>query len=302
MFRGLILALMVMPLSVSYCIAEENTSELIVAEVNGSPLYVGQILKLLPEKGVSDTSIKETLEKMIVEELAFQKAKKLGLKPEERKIKNAIVELRMDLGEEAFRDYLKKEGLSEESLGHMIERKLLIEMLYADEVVKRVVIPEEDIRAEYERQKERFKFPEKVVVVDLKFLKDSEESMKKADLLLSKIKNEYNGEPWRLVQDGTFIINQIRLNRTRQRELYEEAKRLKPGELSGVIKASDGLHIIKLVEYSEERYPSLEEMRVYLEGELFPAALKRREKEWREELKKNAEIKIFEERLKNIER
>lgn len=300
MIRGLILSLIVITLPVTWCFA--GNPDIIVAEINGSPVYMSRLLRVLSGRAVSDVSIKEALDNIITEELAFQKAKKLGLRPEERKIKNAIVELRIDLGEEGFSDYLKKEGLSEDALALLIEKKMLVEMLYAQEVVKRVMIPEDHIRAEYEKQKERFKLPEKVVVVDVRFLKDSEDSMKKAEDLLLRIKDEYNGDPWRLVQDGTFIINQIRLNRIKQKELYEVAKRLDVGGLSGIIKAPDGLHIIKLVEYSPERYPSLEEMRVYLEGRLFPDALKKREMTWKEELRKEAEIKIYEERLGDLVR
>ncbi len=302
MIRGFFLTLIVISLSVVQCLAGEESSEIIVAEINGSPVDMSRLLRLLPHKGVSDASIKEALDNIITEELAFQKARKLGLRPDQKKIKNAIVELKIELGEEGFRDYLKKEGLSEETLTLLIEKKMLIEMLYAEEVVKRVVISEEEIRTKYDEVKEMFKLPEKVVVVDVRFLQDTEESMKKAESLLAKIKVEYNGDPWRLVQDGTFIINQIRLNRVKQRELYEEAKKLNIGRLSGIIRAPDGLHIIKLVEYSPERYPSLDEMRVYLEGRLFPDALKKREKEWREELRKEAEIKIYDERLRDLER
>lgn len=302
MIRGLILTLIVISLSIAQCLAGEGPSEIIVAEINGSPVYMSRLLRLLPDKAVSDASIKEALDNIITEELAFQKARKLGLRPEQRKIKNAIVELKMDLGDEGFREFLKKEGLSEEGIALLIEKKMLIEMLYAEEVVKRVVISEDDIRTEYEKEKERFKLPEKVVVVDVRFLEATEESVKRAESLLAKIKAEYNGDPWRLVQDGTFIINQLRLNRVKQRELYEEAKKLNIGGLSGIIKAPDGLHIIKLVEYSDERYPSPDEMRVYLEGRLFPDALKKREKEWREELRKEAEIKIYEERFRDLKR
>ncbi|MCX7793172.1 MAG: peptidyl-prolyl cis-trans isomerase [Thermodesulfovibrionales bacterium] len=304
MIRFFIMGLIIVLLLAHTISAEERLPEAVVAEINGNPVYLSNFLNLLSQKVGSSSvdSVREILENIIIEELAFQRAKKLGMTVDEKNVKNAIMELKIGLGERGFSDYLKKEGLSEESLYSLIERKLLLEMLYVEEVIKKVVITEDDIKADYEKEKGKFKLPEKVIVVDLRFLKDTDDMEKKAELLLTKIKNEYNGDPWRLVQDGTFIINQIRLNREKHKELYEEAKKLKPGELSGLIKSTDGLHIIKLVDYSGERYPSLEEMRVYLENRLFPNALKKRELEWKEELKKGAEIKIYEERLKVLER
>jgi len=194
---------------------------------------------------------------------------------------------------------MKKNKLNEEKLRYLIERKILIEMLYAEEVIKKVIISEEDIIKEYEIQKKKFRLPERIIVVDVKFLlkPDATDSIGKALALRHKIINELNGDVWRLIQDGTFIVSQIRLNKEKQKELYDVARGLKIGEISDIIKASDGLHIIKLIEHEEERYPTLDEMRSYLEGQLYPSAVEKRKKEWREELRKGASIKVYEENL-----
>jgi len=299
----LVVSIFAFNLKIPYVYSVDDPSRIIIAEVNSHPVYLDSLLRVLnrskEDKTDNKKSIMDLLDELIYEELAFQKAKERGLKADERSINNALIELKMDLGEKGFEDYMKKNNLSEEKLRYLIERKILIEMLYAEEVIKKVIISEEDIIKEYEIQKKKFRLPERIIVVDVKFLlkPDATDSIGKALALRHKIINELNGDVWRLIQDGTFIVSQIRLNKEKQKELYDVARGLKIGEISDIIKTSDGLHIIKLIEHEEERYPTLDEMRSYLEGQLYPSAVEKRKKEWREELRKGASIKVYEENL-----
>ncbi len=299
----LVVSIFAFNLKIPHVYSVDDPSRIIIAEVNSHPLYLDSLLRVLnrsmEDKTDNKKRITDLLDELIYEELAFQKAKERGLRADERSINNALIELKMNLGEKGFEDYMKKNNLSEEKLRYLIERKILIEMLYAEEVIKKVIISEEDIIKEYEIQKKRFRLPERIIVVDVKFLlkPDATDSIEKALALRHKIINELNGDVWRLIQDGTFIVSQIRLNKEKQKELYDVARGLKMGEISDIIKVSDGIHIIKLIEHEEERYPTLDEMRFYLEGQLYPSAVEKREKEWREELRKGASIKVYEENL-----
>ncbi len=299
----LVVSIFAFNLKIPHVYSVDDPSRIIIAEVNSHPLYLDSLLRVLnrsmEDKTDNKKRIMDLLDELIYEELAFQKAKERGLRADERSINNTLIELKMNLGEKGFEDYMNKNNLSEEKLRYLIERKILIEMLYAEEVIKKVIISEEDIIKEYEIQKKRFRLPERIIVVDVKFLlkPDATDSIEKALALRHKIINELNGDVWRLIQDGTFIVSQIRLNKEKQKELYDVARGLKIGEISDIIKVSDGIHIIKLIEHEEERYPTLDEMRFYLEGQLYPSAVEKREKEWREELRKGASIKVYEENL-----
>jgi len=299
----LVVSIFAFNLKIPHVYSVDDPSRIIIAEVNSHPLYLDSLLRVLnrsmEDKTDNKKRITDLLDELIYEELAFQKAKERGLRADERSINNTLIELKMNLGEKGFEDYMKKNNLSEEKLRYLIERKILIEMLYVEEVIKKVIISEEDIIKEYEIQKKRFRLPERIIVVDVKFLlkPDATGSIEKALALRHKIINELNGDVWRLIQDGTFIVSQIRLNKEKQKELYDVARGLKIGEISDIIKVSDGIHIIKLIEHEEERYPTLDEMRFFLEGQLYPSAVKKREKEWREELRKGASIKVYEENL-----
>ena len=83
-------------------------------------------------------------------------------------------------------------------------------LIYNREVLDQVAVPEEQLKAEYEKEKDRYMKPEKVTVVDVYLLKDEgKASQKKAKELLKKIKADPNKDPWKLVLDGTFMVRNI---------------------------------------------------------------------------------------------
>ncbi len=105
---------------------------------------------------------------------------------------------------------------------------------------------------------------------------------------------EKDQNPWNLALDGTFIVRDYEINKDREPELYEEAKKIQRGDLSGVIRTPDSFHIIKLKEFSPEKRPTFEEAKGYLEGRLKVKAERKRLEEWKAELEKEATIEIIE--------
>jgi parvulin-like peptidyl-prolyl isomerase len=155
----------------------------------------------------------------------------------------------------------------------------------------KVNVPEEEVRAEYEKEKYRYILPEKISVVDVWVIKnEGKASQKKAKELLNKIKAEPNQDPYKsLVLDGSFIVRDLKIKKD-QKELYEAAKKLAPGELSGVITMPSELHIIKLEKYSPERQATYDEVKDKVGLKFKVPAQEQRMKEWEEELKKGAKI------------
>jgi parvulin-like peptidyl-prolyl isomerase len=87
-------------------------------------------------------------------------------------------------------------------------------------------------------------------------------------------------------------VRNVDILKDKQKELYAAARKLKAGGLSGVIKTSDGLHIIKLKTYSPERQLSFDEARGSLEGKFRVEAQQKRLEEWGRELRTNAKIEL----------
>ena len=68
---------------------------------------------------------------------------------------------------------------------------------------------------------------------------------------------------------------------------------MQPGDLSSVIKAADGLHIMTLKSASPERQLTFEEVKKSLEGKFIITARQDRLREWERELKRDAAIEIM---------
>jgi parvulin-like peptidyl-prolyl isomerase len=282
--------------------AKIEAKKIIVAKVNGSELTMDQLITLmnrLAERSDGQETMEEhkkrALDKLVLQELAYQQAKTKGLKIGTDKIDMAIDNLKANMTEgEDYNEYLKQHNFTEPELRTQIERSLLIELDYAREVLDKVTVPEAQVRAEYERVKHLFVQPEKVSALDVFIIKnEGKVSQKKANELLKKIKADPNKDPWKLTLDGTFILRNIEIKKDREPELYKAAKKLKPEELSGVIKAQSGFHIIKLRDYSPERQLTFDETKSRLEGRFMVAAQEKRTQEWEEELKKGANIELM---------
>jgi parvulin-like peptidyl-prolyl isomerase len=284
--------------------AVSETENLVVGRVNGTALTMDAFIRMmntLPPKVPATPA--ETLEErkaraldsLVLLELAYQRAHKLGLNAGPESIEIGMDNLRNSIGtEKEYKEYLAQQHMTEEDVRSQIERGLTIERIYAAEVVDKVTIPEEDSKKEFEKEKQYIKQPEKVKVIDVHLFKDEgEASQKKAQNLIKKIKAEPKQDPMRLKLDGTFTVQRTTLRPDKHKELYEAAKKMKPEELSGAIKTPNGIHIIKLESYTPERPLTFEEAKPLMEERLKGPALKKLTAEWEQELKKGAAIELF---------
>lgn len=174
------------------------------------------------------------LEQMIMEALLLQEARRRGLE-NDKEVKQLI--------REAHRQIL---------FGR------LVEVLRSE---KPVQVPEEEIAKYYEEHRADFAQPDSIRASHI--LTADEESAKKA---LARIKA---GEPFAKVAEemstdpsranggdiGFFAKGQV------IPEFEEACKRLKPGEVSDVVKSSLGWHVIQVTEKREARERALDEVK-----------------------------------------
>lgn len=199
-----------------------------------------------------------------------------------------------------FKKYLQDEMTTEDRLRASIERDMLVEAIFTKEVFEKVSVSESALKESYERDIDKYRQDEKMIVTDVVFLLDinDEASFKKAEEILQSIKADKDKNPWKLQTDGSFIVRNIEMmeekDREREREIYEVAKGLKKGEISDVIKLSDSIHIIKLIEYVPYRQFTFEEVKNSIMNRLRNEAAQKRVREWEEELKRDAKIEIIE--------
>lgn len=248
------------------------------------------------EEESSETVRRQAITLLILQELAYQKANAIGLNVEQERVEKAIRELKKRLGtEEEYRKFLERDMLTEEELAAKVKKNIAFDLLFEKEVPGTIVITEEDLRNEYERQKGRYFSPEKIVIADVIFFLDTTDadSRSRAEEVLAKISSLNDRNPRDLVPDGTFIVREMELRKTQEPELYEEAKKLKPGELSGVFNASDNYHIIKLEKYTQEKLVPFEKAKKGLELQMRYEIRQKKTREWEAEMRKGATIEIL---------
>ena len=284
----------------------KEARKVVVATVNGAPINIDSLIRMMNRLAVKNLpnqtpepagELKQrALDRLIQQELAYQKAKADGLKPEEKYIDEAMANLRESFGgEKEYAEFLKQQNVTESELREQTDRSLTIELIIAREVNNKASVPEDELRKEYDREKQNYMVPEKVSVIDVAFIvkRDNDKnSSRKANTILRKLRADKDKDPWKLVLDGTFIIRTIDISSNKEKELYTAAKKLKVGGLSGVIKASDGLHIIKLRDYQPERTPPFDQAKTAIEGKFKPQARQKRLEEWERELRQDAKIEI----------
>ncbi len=285
----------------------EEAKKIIVARVNGTDITKQSLINIMKRWRAREGAAAETpegkaslrqkaLQRLIFEELAYQKATAEGLKAEPADVDQSVADLRIKLGgPEKFEEFLKEEGLSEKEMRSDVARGLVLQRIFKREISDKVTVSKEEIERAYEKEKDKFLLAEKVVVIDILFFLDPEAdaSVRKAEKVLKMIQDEKDKDPMKLVPDGTFIAQEMELNKTKQKKLYKEAKKLKAGELSGIIKIDGSLHILKLKEYAPERQFTLDDMKEYLEMSIGSQARLQRMHEWEKELRKGATIEIL---------
>jgi parvulin-like peptidyl-prolyl isomerase len=239
---------------------------------------------------------KEALNQLILQELAYQKAKSEGLIVEEQEIDKVIANVREKLGDEGkYREFLDKEGISENELRMRVQKNILLKRIFTSAIRGNIAVPEDALKKEYEQDKEKYTTPEKIAVVDVVFFlrTDDADSLKKAEEILKKIQEDKDKNPSNLVTDGTFAVRDMDIKEGKETDIYNEARKLKVGELSGVFLSSGTFHIIKLKEYSPLKQFTFEEVKGGLERKYRAEVRKKRLLEWEAELKKNAKIEIM---------
>lgn len=286
----------------------EESKKVVVARVNGeairmntlidsinqiAPKYVSSPKEITPE--IDQKVRKEAIDILIFRELALQEAVKRGMKVQPERVSDTLNQLRANAGsEEVFKKRLEMEGKTEDSLRKEIERNVLFDMIAEKEILSRVRVDEKRLREVYEKNRNKYRSPESFDIEDVVIMKDSDDTamMKKAKYLLSQIK-KVNNDFSKLPQDGTFLFRRGTIIREEYPHLFEASARLKPGDLSDVIREDDGLHLIKVTGRQPASQLSFEEARPLIESELKSPLIEKRKQDWEEQLRKNAKIEII---------
>ncbi|MCK9365373.1 MAG: peptidylprolyl isomerase [Syntrophales bacterium] len=289
-----------------------------VAKVNGVAISQREVdeavASLLPQasyhRNVTPEKIKElekkALENLIQEELFYRGALKKGYKAGKDAVNKRLAEIvKKYPSRKAYREALKKYGLTEGDVRKKLDHIMLAELFLKEEVYKKSELKDTELRAYYQKNREKFQKPEAMrlshilIRVPPEAPRDEKEKLKKkAEDLLQRLKKgedfqklawDNSDDPSRVKGGDLGVVHRGRL----EPDVENPAFSLKKGELSGVVTSIYGHHIFKAVEKFPPQQLKFEEVKEKLKKELEQKAVEKRLADLLMSLKENAKIEVY---------
>ena len=254
---------------------------------------------------------KNILNQLIENELILQEAKKRAkddkdLNIPEEKIDEAIAAIIKNYpSKEAFMKTLEKEKMTMKEFRENIKNQLIAKKLTAKEISARIMVTPKDIIERYNKNKEKYIQPAEYHIYHIQINKTGdEEKDKELKKMLEEIAskttdansfqqyaikysqgaNRENGGDMGFIKKGTLI-----------KELDSQIEKMKPGTVSPVIETNIGYHLLFLDAVKKKTYIPLKDVWKKIESEIYFERAEKIRRQWINELKKKAYIKIIDE-------
>jgi peptidyl-prolyl cis-trans isomerase SurA len=250
---------------------------------------------------------REVLEHIIDDRIAQEKIRELGIQVNEEQVDSAIERVKSDnkLTQEDLVAGLKREGMSYEKYRQKIKRDLEVHKLINFEVKSKIIVRDEDIVAYYEENKDKFSSAGQVRLAGIFLLREDpedeeelDELTKKGEAILTRLKQgESFGDLARSFSQGpgveeggdlgTFTLADL------DPALVKIVKDTPAGGISGLIIASNGIQILKVVEKQGGESKSLADVRDTIYGELYREEMDKVYAAWLKELRESSYTKTI---------
>ncbi|MDA8419118.1 MAG: peptidyl-prolyl cis-trans isomerase [Desulfobacteraceae bacterium] len=287
-----------------------DAEKVVVAKVNGQVINMAQLMRKMSEISRTEHGSeaispllaqeikKEATDKLITEELAYQKAKAVikGVPPE--RLKDKIAQVKKRFKDEAdFQHFVKNQFGGEKEFENQMQRFETIQMFIEQEFDAKIKVSDQEIKKAYEAEKHQlFVTDELVQINDLVFFSDPKaaDSVAKAKQVRQGIIDKFGNDPGKLPEDNSFALQKsVTLNQTKSRALFEAARVLKPYKWSEPVEMDGNLHIVQLVGYRPAVNKSLAEATPFLENQLKQGKRQAMINQWMAGLRQGADIKIM---------
>lgn len=319
---ALILAACAGPASDDQAAVVDSGAELVVAEVNGVPIYARQLAEVVEaeqmrrqarEEPLNEADAQElrrqALRLAIGGELVVQAARAAGMQVTGEEIDEYLETASSQFeSEEAFETFLHEAGSSQDELRREAERELLMRA-YADSVVEGQALDEERAREIYLEQKERFREEEQIRAAHIIVRtlptdppEEREAARRKIDEAYQRLQNgEAFGEVARRYSESPFAERDGDLGffpRGRALPEFEEVVFNTPvGQVTPIFETPHGFNVVQVLDRREGATRSFEEVRA---GLMMVLARERHDEQLRqrvEELRAAADIRILDPQL-----
>ncbi|TNF48811.1 hypothetical protein EP232_02035 [bacterium] len=291
--------------------ASKMPEEKLVAIVNGNPITLDEFQEKyrrfalrfnLPEGAepeAADELKMSFLNKQIETELLKQEAEFRSLTVTEEELDREINQLKEDYPKDTLNEALDRIGMQLEQWKEDRKEKLLIDKLIQQEIDSIIHVSDQEVMDYYTKNKEEFKRPQMVRARQIVVATEGEAKSIRSRLL----KGEDFAELARLFSLspdaeqggdlGTFVKGQM------PEEFDRVVFRYRVGSISKVVQSPYGFHIFKVEKRIPPRTLPLEDVREEIRKNIFQVRQESFFQEWLDSLKKQAQITIYPENLKD---
>ena len=211
------------------------------------------------------------LKEIFDELLMLSRADQLGIRVTEIEVQEAVNNLREQSGietDEQFRQALANDGWTEEAFRQQLSQRILWNRVQQREVFPRIDVGEDELRAAYDENAERFRVPEQrrveeVVVLESEGLSAADQQRIAGEIRDALIQGgdlrqeaELRGaETASFVEIGWVATGDL------ASELETAVWALQPGEISEPVSFRGGVHVLRLAEVKAATVRPFEEVR-----------------------------------------
>lgn len=288
----------------------QNRSEkkqTLLAQVNGEPITRQDVRAHFMARGDNEISGKAEisvfrvlLDQLVERRLLLQRFRESGEYVSEGRVRRFVEFVRRQYGGEDLKDFMKEQGLDEESWLKTMRETLEIEHLLQKEIYSKLQVSDSEIEDYYNRNKEEFRVGRRwrvrqIVVPSAKMATRLRKLILGGESFASLAQKHSTGPESDVGGDlGYFEHKELPEN------IENVVESLKLGEVSRVVKSPAGFH---LLEVSERRLPfqkTLTSVRERIRKRLLAEKGRSKLEGWLGELKRNANIKYYLENLENV--
>ena len=296
------------------CLAK--TLDRVVAKVNNDIITLSTIedkvsLMLERHTGESVESLMQIALDMIIDEkLQLQEAKRLKIPVDDESVLKAIDDIKEKnhLTDDDMQQMLKSERSTMAQYKNRIKEHILVSKVVSYQLRNRINISEKEIKQYYATHQSAFYVPDQVhpqhilLIFDEKISEEQKQvKRKRAEEALKKIRDgeKFSEVAKQYSEDVSASTGGDLgfLERGKMVAAFQDAVfKLRPGEVSGIVETSYGLHIIRLQEVRPGRTKLYREVKDDIDRILFSEKREKGYKDWMAELRKATfiDVSLFE--------
>ena len=248
---------------------------------------------------------------MLAELLLKDRADRMQLTVTEQELNEAVEVMKQRYGittDDELRASLESAGLTPDQMKARLRETILTNKVFARELRGRNEIDDKELRLRYEREKERYRLPERAEVREIVLATADmepgilEQRRRLAEEVAEKARNgvdfarlalDYSDSPTREKGGELGIVEKGELLQALDLAVFAAPA----GTIAGPVETQYGLHILKVEKRIPSEVPGFEAVRQRLRQEADEETFQRDYKAYIEGLRKDAFIKIFEENI-----